>query len=120
MATLREQILHSDDIPTETVNLPKVWGGGQVLIRGLSAGELSDFVTRYANQPAKVQNAQLLIACVRDPGDGKPLFEQADRDGLMSKSGQQVMRLIRVAQRLAGLSADEEAVADLKEGGSSG
>lgn len=120
MATLRERILAADDIPTELVDLPEVWGGGQVLVKGLSAGELSDFVTRFASRPAKEQNMQLLIATVRDPESGKPLFEQADRDGLMSKSGQQVMRLTRVAQRLAGLVADEGAVEDLKEGGSSG
>ena len=118
--TLRERILQADDIPSELVPLPKVWGGGHVLVKGLSAGELADFVSRYAQQPAKVQNAQLLIACLRDPETQKPLFETADRDGLIGKSGQQIMRLIRVAQRLAGLTADEEAVEDLKEGGSSG
>jgi|GEM_PF-2018447 len=112
--TLREQILLADDIPSKLVDLPKAWGEGQVLIKGLTAGELSDFVNKYANVPPKQQNVQLLIATVRDPETGKPLFEQADRDGLLSKSGQAVMSLIRVAQRLAGLTPDEEAVADLK------
>jgi len=118
--TLRERILQADDIPSKTVRLPEVWGGGQVLVKGMSAGELSDFVTRFASRPAKEQNVQLLIACVRDPESGKPLFEQADRDGLMGKSGQQVMRLVRECQRLAGLVPDEEAAADLKGVGSSG
>jgi hypothetical protein len=120
MATLRERILAADDIPSELVDLPKSWGGGQVQVRGLSAGELSDFVTRFASRPAKEQNVQLLIATVRDPESGKPLFEQADRDGLMGKSGSAVMRLVRVSQRLAGLTADEEAAAEIKQGDFSG
>jgi hypothetical protein len=118
--TLRERILAADDIPSELVDLPKSWGPGQVLVKGLSAGELSDFVHKYASLPPKLQNAELLILCVRDPESGKPLFEQADRDGLLKKSGGAVMRLVRVAQRLAGLSADEEAVSDLKAGDSPG
>jgi len=116
--TLREQILLADDIPTELVDLPRQWGEGRVLMKGLTAGELSDFVRKYADQPAKLQNAELLILCARNPEDGKPLFDQADRDGLVRKAAGPVMALVRVAQRLAGLTADEQAVTDLKEGGS--
>jgi len=118
--TLREQILQADDIPSEIHDLPKAWGPGKVRVKGLSAGELSDFVQKYANASPKQQNAQLLILCVRDAESGKPLFEQADRDGLLSKSGGAIMQLVRVAQRLAGLTADEDAVTDLKAGDSAG
>lgn len=118
--TLREQILQADDIPQEVVPLPKAWGEGSVLVKGLTAGELSDFVRKYADQPPKLQNAELLILTVKDPESGKPLFEQADRDGLIRKGAGPVMSLVRVAQRLAGLVADEQAVDDLKAGGSSG
>jgi len=117
--TLREQILQADDIPSELVPLPKAWGKGSVLVKGLTAGELSDFVRKYADQPPKLQNAELLILCLRDPESGKPLFEQADRDGLVGKAAGPVMALVRVAQRLAGLIPDEEAVEDLKAGDSS-
>jgi len=116
--TLREQILQSDDIPSEQVDLPDVWGGGKVLVKGLTAGELSDFVRKYAEQPPKLQNAELLILTVRDPESGGPLFDQADRDGLVRKAAGPVMQLVRVAQRLAGLMPDEEAVEDLKAAGS--
>lgn len=114
--TLRERILASDDIPSELHDLPKVWGEGRVLVKGLTAGELSDFVRKYADQSPKLQNAELLILCVRDES-GKPLFEQADRDGLMRKAAGPVMQLVRVAQRLAGLTGDEGATTDLKAGG---
>ena len=118
--TLREQILAADDIPQETHPLPKAWGQGTVLVKGLTAGELSDFVRKYADQPPKLQNAELLILCLRDPESGKPLFEQADRDGLVKKGAKVMMPLIRIAQRLSGLVADDEAVADLKAGDSDG
>ena len=118
--TLRERILASDDIPSETHPLPKAWGEGSVLVKGLTAGELSDFVRKYADQAPKLQNAELLILCLKDPETGKPLFEQADRDGLVRKAAGPFMQLVRIAQRLAGLIPDEGAVSDLKAGDTSG
>ena len=47
-ADIRKAVFDSKDIPEERVNLPKAWGGAEILVRGLSAGELSDWAKLIA------------------------------------------------------------------------
>lgn len=117
MSDLRKQVSDSQDIPEELVDLPAEWGGGRVLVRGLSAGELSDWASATGKQPAKVQSAELLITCVRDPETGKPLFERADRDMLIGKAARPFAELLAHCHRLSGLVQDEAVTADLKADG---
>lgn len=110
----RAAILGASDIQQETVEVPE-WGGS-VVVRGLSGKQragLEALLTsgRDGKATPKILQAfygALIVESVVD-GDGKHLFEPADRDALTEKSGAALQHIIKVAVRLSGL---EEAAQD--------
>lgn len=114
---IRKQIFDAQDIPEELVLLPAKWGGAQVLIRGLTAGELADWATSFQGKPSKQQSAELVIICVRDPETREPVFDRADRDELVKKGAGPFGELLAHCHRLSGLIADKAGDADLKADG---
>ena len=114
--SLRDAALNAVDVPEESVTVAE-WGGGEYLIRGLTAGEAVDFYDRaVVKDPRtgdmkvnrKFWGPELIIACVYDPATEKPVFEAADRDALAKKSSAVVTRLAGIAARLSGLGGDEQ------------
>lgn len=111
---IRKQVFDSHDIPEERVHLPEAWGGAEVLVRGLSAGELADWATSFGGKPSKQQSAELIIICVRDPESGEPVFDKADRDVLVGKGAGPFGEMLAHCHRLSGLVADRKSDTDLK------
>ncbi len=111
---IRKQVFDAKDIPEERLSLPQAWGGAEVLIRGLTAGELADWATSFSGKPSKQQSAELIIICVRDPETGGPVFDKADRDELVRKGAGPFGELLAHCHRLSGLVADERGDTDLK------
>ena len=119
-ADIRKAVFDSKDIPEEKVKLPKAWGGAEVLVRGLTAGELADWATSFSGKQSKIQSAELIIICVRDAETGEPVFDKADRDELVRKGAGPFGELLQHCHRLSGLIADRAADADLKADGAAG
>lgn len=117
---IRKQVFDAQDIPEERTFLPKEWGGAEVVVRGLTAGELADYAAKVSKWPAKNQSAELIIACVRTP-EGERLFEPADRDTLASKGARPFGELLAACHRVSGFAKpDEGELEDLKADGGAG
>ena len=120
-ADIRKQVFDAQDIPEEKVNLPKEWGGAEVVVRGLTAGELADYATAVSKLPAKYQSADLIIGSVRDPETGDRIFEKADRETLAGKGARPFGEILAACHRLSGFGRPDDAeVADLKADGGAG
>lgn len=111
MRLSREDILKSQDIRTEEVEVPE-WGGS-VLVRGLTGAQRDEFEAsnlekRGKNYVPNIANirAKLVSWCVVDD-NGIPLFTRDDIEELGKKSGSALSRVYEVAARLSGLSDDD-------------
>lgn len=119
-AEIRKQIFDAKDIPEEKIRLPKEWGGAEITVRGLSAGELADYATAVVKLPSKYQSADLIIASVRDE-TGERIFEKADRETLAGKGARPFGEILAACHRLSGFGKpDEGEIADLKADGGAG
>ena len=109
----REQILQSDDLPRETVQVPE-WGG-EVQVRTMTGTDRDAFeasMVRGEGKDRKVDltnmRARLVGLTVIDEG-GLRLFTDDEVDLLGAKSGAALDRVFAIAQKLNGLSgADVE------------
>lgn len=115
MILSREQILNCVDTKTETVPCPE-WGG-DVIVKGLSAGErdkweASLFTTVKHGNSFEIKSnrdnirAKFVVASAVDEY-GKPLFTVGDIDALAKKSAAPMDRLFAVAQRLSGMTDED-------------
>lgn len=108
---LRKTALNAEDIEKEIVPVPK-WGI-DVEVRGMAATDRFRLLqTSSVDGKVNFQRwfPDLVIACVFDPATGEKIFEAADREALLAKSGKVVGELAEIASRLSGLSdADVEA-----------
>jgi hypothetical protein len=111
--------MNAQDAPEELVEVP-AWGV-TVLVRGLSGKERAKFqegvMTRQPGAPANAPMtmirwdrlwAELCILTMRDPETKELIFEQTDRDMLLSKAAANLETVSAVARRLSGL-LDEQA-----------
>lgn len=112
---LREQILNTKDIRSETVHIPE-WGV-DVLVSSMSVAERGKMVEMRAASNAASDggtlDALMCIYCARDPKTGERIFEIADQDALLSKNSKPVSRINELALRLSGLTP--EATAELEK-----
>ena len=111
--SLRDRILHCDDIPTEMVEVP-LWGI-TLEVRGMTGSDRAQMLAA-AMTPEGGVNLQefypeVVIACTYDPETGQRVFSNDDRIALMSKSGKAIDILATVGLRLSGMT--EEAKKDL-------
>lgn len=110
--SLRDTILQADDLPTTTIDIP-AWDV-KVGIRGMNGKEQAQFQQQAASDTDRAYfYADLLIALVTDPDTGQNVFDQADRDTLVSKSGAVLDHVAAEIIRLSSIS-DEEADAELE------
>ena len=114
--SLRDRILAADDIPSETVKVPE-WSC-DVLVRGMTGADRASLLERAVTPEGAVTFSQfypeVVIATAHDPETGERLFDDADRDLLMQKSGAALDRVASVGLRLSGMT-DESAKAAGKD-----
>ena len=107
----REAVLGAMDLPTERVSVPE-WGG-EVLLRGLTAGEFDALQQEYSTPQDdgsyRFQHEGfrigLLSKCLVDE-EGRNLLAPGDFLLLAHKSNQVLSRLFDVAARLSGLGGE--------------
>lgn len=111
MILTREAILAVQDIRIESVDVPE-WGGS-VLVRALTAAEREIFEVAATSGDAgkRVINwgqfqARLCALAIVDEA-GQRVFTDADINALAAKSGAAVTRVFALAQKLAGLGAED-------------
>lgn len=112
----KEAIIDKVDLPTEEVFIPE-WDE-TVLVRGMTAGERDKYMDAHVKiegtvggQPrVTIANNEAMLAakCLVDE-NGKRLFSDADAKLLAEKSSMAIHRISQVAERLSGLSAEDEA-----------
>jgi len=108
---LRDRILTSQDIPSETMHV-KEWDV-DLLIKGMSAGERITLMQNAYDQTTQQVNMaavypDVVVSCVHDPETGEALFTPADKDALMSKSSAAIESIAAVGLRLSGIGAETE------------
>lgn len=109
----REAILGANKLPTEIVKVPE-WGG-EVMVRGLSARQVDAWRMSFLGDGGKVDPGRMgnmradLVSrsCVDE--DGKLLFGPTDVAALGELSSAAMDRVFEVAQRLSGISDEEQA-----------
>jgi len=107
----REQLLAVAKRSSETVKLPEL--GGEVIIRGITAGELMTFqkaVQSKKNGSVAVDEdtfaAKLLVRCIVDQA-GKRILNDGDWEPLMEWPAAAFQRVTTVAMKLNGYGSAE-------------
>lgn len=118
--SIRELIFSKHDIPTEQVEVPE-WGI-TLEVRGMTGEDRIRIIARATDTETGMANLQMVypeivIACTYDPETGERVFEDGDRDALMSKSAQAIDRLANPGMTLSGLTkeAQDAQAADFPE-----
>ena len=110
MASLRDTILNANDLQEETVTVPEWHDNGEpvkILLRGMTGKQRIDLVDKAGSDRSHMY-ADILIATALDPDSAEQVFDKADRDPLMGKSGAVLERLaLVVIQDLSGVSVDD-------------
>lgn len=106
---LRDKILAAADIPSETLRIPE-WDV-EILVKGMSAGErLHLQKVSYDQETGQVHMEKMypdiVVSCCHDPETGEPIFTDADKDVILSKSSAAVEKIAEVGLRLSGLGKD--------------
>lgn len=101
----------ADDI--ERVRVPCPEWGGDIIIRGLTGAEWSNFensIVHYKGEKTVRNNKNLsarLIVLAAEDKEGRRLFAEEDAAWLAKRSGKVLRRLSDVASSLAGVSKDD-------------
>lgn len=110
----KDEIFGMDDIPTEEVAVPE-WKGRKVLVCGLTAAaknayQASLFDIRGNSRKIRMENAtaKLLVRTIVNR-QRQPIFTETDIERLGTKSAAALERLVKVANRLSGMDAEENA-----------
>jgi hypothetical protein len=119
----REQFLSKRPLRTETVDVPELGEGAQVIVsemtaRARDAYERSLVDLRGKTPRPMLENvrAKLVARCVVDES-GAPLFTEADVEAVGDTSAAAMDRLYAAAQRLNGMTkADEEELVKNSDG----
>ena len=108
MSNLSAQIFAADDIESELVEVPQ-WGV-TVLVKSMTARDRARMITTGVSDSGVFRLEEILpdlvIASTYDPETGERVFEESDRDALMSKSAAPIEQIATVAMRLSGLEED--------------
>lgn len=104
--SLKDQILHADDIQVEQVEVPE-WGV-TVELRSLDVESFTT-VGKTSVQGGETNMREvylsMLVAGVYDPDTGAPVFTDADKPALATKSMQVAERLVGHLNRLSGMGS---------------
>lgn len=106
--SLRDTILAADDIETEDVPVPE-WGVN-IQVRGMSGSDRADIMDAALQDDGSLSLKRfypdVVILASHDPETGERIFDPADRDALMAKSGKALDRLAEVALELSGMTEE--------------
>ncbi len=110
----REEILRSNDLPTEEVPCPEWQPGGAVLVRALTAAEWIEVGRLTMKGPNGATDDQSMLdlmmkipaLCVVDE-TGARVFTDADIEALGQKNPLPLRRIMDVVQRLSNLDGAE-------------
>jgi hypothetical protein len=109
--TLRDKILATEDIPSETVEIPE-WNV-TLKVKGMSAGDRVTLMQHAYDQATGQVNMaavypDILVSCCFDPDSGELIFSDADKEAIMKKSSAAVEKIASVGLRLSGMGKDEQ------------
>ena len=108
--SLRDQILATKDIPSEIVNIPE-WNV-DIEVRGMTGSDRTRILetavdTKTGTVNLKVVYPEIIIASAHDPKTGERIFNEDDRDAILTKSANALDRVAEVGMRLGGFSKEE-------------
>ena len=102
----REQILQSDDLPRETVQVPE-WGG-EVQVRTMTGTDRDAFEASLIGKEGRLENVRArLVSLTLCDESGSRLFSDGDITALGGKSAKALDRVFAVSQRLNGIGTDQ-------------
>lgn len=105
---LKQQILESDDMTRELVEVPE-WGV-KVEVRSLPGRQRSDLLGGAVDDDGNVNLSgmvvDLIVLSTHDPETGAHVFTSEDAEALNAKNGAALERIAKVAMRLSGLSEE--------------
>jgi hypothetical protein len=110
IVSLRDQILASDDIPTELVEVPE-WGV-IIEVRGMNGADRARIIEAASLADGRMgvgsMYAETVITACYDPETGEKVFAPEDLGPLMAKSASAIDRLASVGMRLSGMSPEAQ------------
>ena len=113
MSILRDQILSSNDVQQEILEVPQ-WGVS-VAIHGMSGAARTAMIQNAADNDGVMNFSKMMpdivIMCTYDPTTGEQVFTEDDREALMLKSGAALDLIVNTAMRISGLAPDSADVA---------
>ena len=93
----REQILQSDDLPRETVQVPE-WGG-EVQVRTMTGTDRDAFEASLIGKEGRLENVRArLVSLTLCDDSGSRLFTDTDIAALGGKSAKALDRVLRAAE----------------------
>ena len=111
--SIRDQILATQDIPSEIVDVPE-WGV-KVEVRGMTGAERTRIMDLAVDQKGGVNlqfvYPEIVIATSFDQEKGEQIFGPQDRGALLAKSATALDRLASVGMRLSGFTQESADVA---------
>lgn len=106
--SLREKILNADDISSEIIEVP-AWGV-TVEVRSMDGRSRTRLLKTASdadgNIDMEVVYPEMILLCCFDPETGERIFEESDRDAVLSKAAGPVELLALAAMRVSGMSSD--------------
>ena len=120
MALTRDQILGSDDLPREAVDVP-LWGG-EVFVRAFMGEQRQEFknlaIQHEAGDVDELDLVALLVIATTVGDDGELLFTPDDLPALKKKNADALVTVGNVALRINGLT--EESIENITGNSHSG
>lgn len=117
--SLRDQILNTQDIPSEIVKI-KEWGI-EVEVRGMTGAERTRILDLAMSNSGSINlqmvYPEIVISTAFDPSTGEQIFAPEDRTALLSKSATALDSLATIGMRLSGFTkeVDDELGKDSSE-----
>lgn len=108
---LKDKIFAANDIPDETLHVPE-WNV-DLLMKGMTAGERVKLMqSAYDVKTEQVNMSRVypdvVVACSFDPETNEPVFTDADKEALMSKSSAAIEKIADVGLRLSGIGKEQQ------------
>jgi len=103
--SLRDTIHDANDLEESTMEIPE-WDV-TLLVRAMTGAQRMKMVEQTEAKNRDHFYADILIALAYDPDTGEAVFDPADRDWIMGKSGAVLERIGREAIRISGVSVEE-------------